>query len=93
MTVPKENSPTFAAVTREAVTQEIIDLVQAEVGAVDLTADSTLDSTGLDSIKVISFVFKIEARYDINVDEEDADDLHTIGDLADMVVRHVQERP
>ena len=87
--MPTRNS----VATLEAVTQEIIDLVQAEVGVVDLTADSTLQSVGLDSLKVMSLIFKIEARYDFFLDEEDADDLRTVGDLAALVVRRIEDQP
>jgi acyl carrier protein len=86
-------SPRNLVVTLEAVTQEIIDLVVAEVGTVDVTADATLQSWGLDSLKVMSLVFKIEERYGIVLDEEDADDLRTVGDLATLVLRRIQERP
>jgi acyl carrier protein len=85
--------PAGSSVTPEAVTQEIIDLVRAEVGALDLTVDSTLQSRGLDSLKVMSLVFKIEVRYDIFLEDGDSDDLRTVGDLADLVVRRIQERP
>jgi acyl carrier protein len=86
-------SPRNFVVTVEAVTQEIIDLVVAEVGPVDLTADATLQSWGLDSLKVISLVFKIEERYGIVLDEEDADDLRTVRDLATLMLRRIQEQP
>jgi acyl carrier protein len=82
-----------SAVTLEAVTQEIIDLVIAEVVSVDVTADATLQSWGLDSLKVMSLVFKIEQRYGIVLDDEDADDLRTVGDLAAVVLRRIRERP
>jgi acyl carrier protein len=75
----------------DAVTQEVIDLVQAAVEGADLTADSTLQDLGLDSFKVMSLVFKIEARYDIVLDDEDADELFTVGDLANLVVCSIQE--
>jgi acyl carrier protein len=80
-------------VTLEAVTQQIIDLVEKDVGAVDLTADWSLQSQGLDSLKVMSLVFKIEEHYDIVLDEEDADDLRTVGDLAALVVRRIEQQP
>jgi acyl carrier protein len=86
-------STTNSVVALEAVTQEIIDLVVAEAGTVDVTADATLQSWGLDSLKVMSLVFKIEERYDIELDEEDADDLRTVGDLTALVLRRIQERP
>jgi len=86
-------SPRNLVVTLEAVTQEIIDLIVAEVGPVDLTEDATLQSTGLDSLKVMSLVFKIEERYGILLDDADADDLRTVRDLATLVLRRIQERP
>jgi acyl carrier protein len=86
-------SPRNSVVTLEAVTQEIIDLVGADAEALELTADSSLQSWGLDSLKVMSLVFKIEERYGIVLDEEDADDLRTVSDLATLVLRRIQERP
>jgi acyl carrier protein len=41
----------------------------------------------------MSLVFKIEERYGILLDEEDADNLRTVGDLATLVLRRIQERP
>ena len=84
--------PTHNAATIEAVTQQIIGIVEAEVGAVDITADSTLQSRGLDSLKIMSLIFKIEERYDIFLEDEDADHLLTVGDLAALVVRRVREQ-
>lgn len=84
--------PTGKAATFDAVTQQIIDLVEAEVGAVDLTTDSTLQGQGLDSLTVMSLVFKIEAHYNIVLEEEDADDLRTVGALAALVACRIEEQ-
>jgi acyl carrier protein len=88
-----EMSTRNSVVTPEAVTQQIIDLVGKDVGAVDLTADSSLESQGLDSLKVMSLVFRLEEHYNIVLDEEDADDLRTVGDLAALVVRRIEQQP
>ncbi|MDT5184017.1 MAG: acyl carrier protein [Mycobacterium sp.] len=85
--------PTGESATIEAVTQEIIDLLRAEVGGVGFTADTTLEGQGLDSLKLLSLLFKIERRYDFVLEEDDGDDLNTVGDLAALVVRRIQERP
>ena len=74
------------------MTQQIIDLVGKDVGSVDITVDSSLQDQGLDSLKVISLVFKIEEHYDIFLDEADADDLRTVGDLAALVVRRIEQQ-
>jgi acyl carrier protein len=82
-----------SAIALEAVTQEIVDLVAEELVTVDVTADGALQSWGLDSLEVMSLVFKLEQHFDIVLDEQDADDLRTVGDLAALVLRHIQERP
>ena len=79
-------------VALEAVTKHIIDLIEKDLGSLDVTADSSLQGQGLDSLKVISLVFKIEDHYDIVLDEADADDLRTVADLAALVVRHFEQQ-
>ena len=82
MTLMSMSTENFSTVAREAVTQHILDLIGNDVEIAALTADSSLQSQGLDSLKVMSLVFKIEEHYDIVLDEEDADDLRTVDDLA-----------
>jgi acyl carrier protein len=74
------------------VTHEIIDLVKIESTEVNVTADSLLQDVGLDSLKFMSIVFKIEARFDIELQEEDADDLRTVEDLATLVAGRIAEQ-
>jgi acyl carrier protein len=84
--------PSGQPATSAAVTQQIIDLIKAESDEVNLGADSALQDAGMDSARVLSLVFRIEARYDIELDAEDGDDLRTVGDLARLVLRRIQER-
>ena len=81
-----------SVITPEAVTKQIIVLFGKDAEGVALTADSSLQSQGLDSLKVMSLVFKIEEHYDIVLDEADADDLRTVDDLAALVVRRIEEQ-
>lgn len=74
------------------VTQQILELVTGEAPGADLTADSDLQDAGLDSLKFMSVVFKVETLYDIELQEEDADDLRTVGDLATLVVGRIAEQ-
>jgi acyl carrier protein len=84
MTAPEQES--------EVLMQEIIDLVSTEALSADLTANSDLQDAGLDSLKSMSIVFKIETLYDIELQEEDADNLRTVGDLANLVVSRIAEQ-
>jgi acyl carrier protein len=74
------------------VTQHILDLIGNDVELAGLTTHSSLQSQGLDSLKIMSLVFKLEDHYYIVLDEEDADDLRTIDDLAALVIRRVEEQ-
>ena len=89
MSMETDNIPTAAGQT---VTQHILDLIGNDVELSSLTTDSSLQSQGLDSLKIMSLVFKLEDHYDIVLDEEDADDLRTIDDLAALVIRRVEEQ-
>jgi len=73
-------------------TREIIDLVTSEAKEANITADSILQDVGMDSLKFMSVVFKIEAHYDVELQEEDADDLRTVGDLANLVLARIAEQ-
>ena len=58
----------------------------------NLTAESGLRDAGMDSPRVLSLVFRIEARYRIELDAEDGDELRTVGELAQLVLRRIQNR-
>jgi acyl carrier protein len=88
MSMPTDNNSTVA---HENVTQHIIDLIGSDDEIADVTPDSSLQSHGLDSLRIMSLVFKLEEHYDILLDDEDADDLRTVDDLAALVVRRVAE--
>ena len=75
------------------VTQEILEVLKSEAGVADLTADSTLQDGGLDSMRVMSLVLKIETRYGIELDADDSGELRTVGDLAQLVMRRIEKKP
>ncbi|TGD84337.1 acyl carrier protein [Mycolicibacterium sp. CH28] len=85
-------SPDGQPATLAAVTEEIIGLIEAETGVAGLTAESLLSDAGMDSAQVLSLVFRIEARHDVELDAGDSDDLRTVGDLAALALRRIQER-
>jgi acyl carrier protein len=86
--------PSGRPATLVSVTNDIIELIEAETEGLagKLTVDSDLQDAGMDSAKVLSLVFRIEARYDIDLDAGDGDDLRTVGELAQLVLRRIQER-
>jgi acyl carrier protein len=76
-----------------AVIQDLIDMIKAESPSVNLTVDSGLQDGGLDSLKVMSLVLRIESRYGIELDADDGDELRTLADLARLVQRRIEKQP
>lgn len=74
-----------------AVINELIDMIKAESPGVNLTVDSGLQDGGMDSLKVMSLVLRIESRYGIELDPEDGDELKTLADLARLVLRLIEQ--
>lgn len=87
MTYPTEQAPSLPDVMRD-----IIDMITAEMPLPNLTAESSLLDGGLDSLRVMSLVLRIENRWDIDLDADDADQLLTVGDLARLVLRRIEEK-
>jgi acyl carrier protein len=75
-----------------AVTQDIIELIKIESPNANLTVDSGLQDGGLDSLRVMSLVLRIESRYGIELDADDAGELRTVADLARLVVRCIESQ-
>jgi acyl carrier protein len=75
-----------------AITQEIIDMIRSETPDAELTAESNLGDGGLDSLKVMSLVLRIESRYKIELDADDGGELRTVGDLAKLVLRRIEDQ-
>lgn len=86
-------SSTEQTVSLPAVLRDIIDMITAEMPIPNLTAESSLLDGGLDSLRVMSLVLRIENRWDIDLDADDADELRTVDDLARLVLRRIGERP
>lgn len=74
------------------VTQDIIEMIKIESPNASLTVDSGLQDGGLDSLRVMSLVLRIESRYGIELDADDAGELRTVADLARLVVRCIDSQ-
>lgn len=77
----------------DALTRELIEMIKAESPGVNLTVDSGLQDGGLDSLKVMSLVLRIESRYGIELDADDGDELNSLADLSRLVLRRIEEKP
>lgn len=74
--------------TLDEITASITEIVAAEISVspADLAADTELRAVeGVDSVKVLRTVAKIERQYHIELRDEDVFELNTISQLATVV--------
>jgi len=46
-----------------------------------ITPDSTLQSLGADSLDVVELIMRFEDEFSIEINDSDAESLHTVGDV------------
>ena len=55
------------------------------VDAANVTPQSTLQDLGADSLDMVDIVMKVEEEFSIEINDEDAETLHTVQDFIDYV--------
>jgi acyl carrier protein len=78
------------AFSEERVKQIIMD--QLGVSAEQVTPDASfIDDLGADSLDTVELVMALEEEFDIEIPDEDAEKLRTVGDALDYLKKHVTE--
>ena len=52
-----------------------------------ISEDASIQDLGIDSLGLLEFIFRIEEVFAIRIDNEDADRLQTLSDIANLVDR------
>ena len=76
----------------ETLVQQIRDLVSEQLGldSTDLTSEANiLEDLGADSLDVVELVMAIEETFDIEIADEDAESMRTLGDVEKYVAGRV----
>ncbi len=85
MTTPPSNS--IADPLPDGVEQRVIEVVRStkklEPGQV--TADSTLEELGIDSLDRLNILFDLETAFDISINDEEARGVRTVREMVDGV--------
>lgn len=61
------------------------------INASDITADTTLEDLGADSLDVVEVIMALEDEFDIEISDEVAENISTVGDLVDYIKANVEE--
>ncbi|GAA0683360.1 MULTISPECIES: acyl carrier protein [Clostridium] len=61
------------------------------INADDITMDTTLEDLGADSLDVVEVIMALEDEFDIEISDEVAENISTVGDLVEYIKAHVEE--
>ena len=70
------------------VFERIRKIIADQLGAdeEEITMDSTfIEDLGADSLDVVELVMAIEDEFDMEIDEDEAEDISTVGDVVDYI--------
>jgi acyl carrier protein len=69
----------------------VIEIVCEQMGASkDKVTESTsfINDLGADSLDTVELVMEFEDEFDLNIPDEDAEKIQTVGDAVDYVIAH-----
>ena len=84
---------TDTTVSREQVLETFREQLGGfEVKPEDVSEDASFDSLGLDSLDIVELSVRVEDVYGIDIEEDDVEDVWTIGNAIDVVLRKIAEK-
>lgn len=93
MTHTEPPAATRSVPSRTRLLAEIADIARDKVGWTgSLSPELRLvEDLALDSIRLLTLALEVEDHFRVCLDEEDEDEIRTLGDLADTVARKLAE--
>lgn len=84
---------TETTVSREQVLDTFREQLSGfEVKPDQVAEDSSFEVLGLDSLDVVELSVRVEDVYGIDIEEDDLEDVKTIGNAIDVVLRKIVEK-
>ncbi len=81
------------AVSREQVLETFRNELKGfEVNPDDVSGASSFDALGLDSLDVVELSVRVEDAYGIDIEEDDLENVNTIDDAIDVVLKKAAEK-
>ena len=71
----------------ERVKNVIVDQLSVDADGVALEA-SFVDDLGADSLDVVELIMGLETEFDIEIPDEDAEKISTVGDAVEYIMSH-----
>ena len=76
----------------EEVFEKVKEIIVNQLGVTDTTVTleaSFIDDLGADSLDIVELVMALEEEFDMEIPDEDAEKVVTVGDVVDYIKEHV----
>ena len=74
----------------DQVKESLADILSCDADKIELDTDLVRD-LGVDSIDTVELIMAVEDTYDIKISDKDAEDLKTVGDVAEFIEDHLED--
>ena len=74
--------------------EKVRDIVVEQLGVEedDVKLESAfIDNLGADSLDIVELIMALEEEFEIEISEEDAEKISTVGDVVDYIKAHAEE--
>jgi len=80
-------------ISREKIAKRVLKVVRDESGTDNVSEESWfIEDLGLDSMDTVEIVMGVEEEFDIEIHDDEVEDIETVGQLVDLVVRLTETR-
>jgi len=73
---------------------KIKDIISEQLGvdADEITMESSfMDDLGADSLDIVELIMALESEFDMEIPDEDAEKISTVGDVVEYIKTHTEE--
>ena len=79
--------------TREEIQQELLSIVGDQLGQPieSIEDDATFTSLGADSLDMVEMIMRVEEKFEIQIEDKDAEECKTFNEFVDLVTRKIGE--
>lgn len=83
------------ATKNESIEELVKKIIDKQLGAYNKTITHELsfeNDLGADSLDLAELVMEFEDTFDMNISDEDAEKLHTVGDAVNYIIERTQQK-
>jgi acyl carrier protein len=72
---------------RDSIKEQVVALIadKLSIDSSKITEESTLAQLGADSLDLVEIIMRMEEKFDVEIDDEQAEKLHNVGQVIDYI--------